>query len=630
MKKIVLFLILSGLISGIFAQEIKDFELRYSEKRYEFKFSLPTDNWNSNYDLYIFAKEKGTQSFFKANTIMGEFRNLPTAWGKLTVFWDPFFDSRKATDYDFKLYAVPLKFVKDDYYYMGVNQVGVLKVSSKLKNAYYELASKRLQDGDILALPSGNYEIQVYQESRLISKNLLNIPPFGILDADLTPLYGSLKLSSAISGTLYAIDNANYSPQSEYQLTQGSYTVYAKAMQANPAYPALTSQINIEIRHNQTSQYFFEFPYGTLDLNSDLENTSYSVQGRSYPQIKGMMLKPGFVEVQAVNKENPSSSLQSEALRLEIRKGMNTTHKFNFLPKWGTLIIQTSKKLNSVTINNITQSPKTEYGLPEGVYQLTIALSGGKKVESGPLEIKAKESTVFDLDKAAAKIGVVDGLYLSIFERADLHYFSAINKDSKTPDSFALSLTGLNAGFTKSKNGFFLKYYLGAGNNLYAIYNPDEKVVSYAADLVSLGIKAGIAPFAGKIKLFGDVNGYYLGASPILTDKSLEGTKYRFITKFTDSGKKKSSSSYAYSLGFNIAANLEIRPWENTSIYAFTAMKVDDLDSGAWYVDQEVKNWEKDPDAPKPNKATNEYLPKHNFPLDGTLMDLGLGIKLRF
>lgn len=131
MRKIVILAIFLVLFGGVFAQEIKDFELRYFEKRYEFKVSLPTDNWNSNYDLFIFAREKGAQSYFKANTIMGEHRNLTTGWGKLTVFWDPFFDSRKPANYEFRVYAVPLKFTTADYYYMGVGQVGEIKLFSK-------------------------------------------------------------------------------------------------------------------------------------------------------------------------------------------------------------------------------------------------------------------------------------------------------------------------------------------------------------------------------------------------------------------------------------------------------------------------------------------------------------------
>ena len=630
MRKIVILAIFLVLFGGIFAQEIKDFELRYFEKRYEFKLSLPTDNWNSNYDLFIFAREKGTQSYFKANTIMGEFRNLPTGWGKLTVFWDPFFDSRKPADYEFRIYAVPLKFTDNDYYYMGVSQVGELRLFSNLRNAYYELAGKRLQDGDVLALPSGDYEIHVFQDNRLISKNIISVPAFGTANADLTPLYGTLKLTSAVSGTLYAIDDGNFSPQSEYQLTQGSYIVHAKAMQANPAYPALTAQVRVEIRHDQQSQYFFEFPYGVLNLDSDLDQSSYVVQGRSYSEVRGMMLKPGFVEVLAINRQNPASMPQNLGLRLEIRQGLNTNHKFNFFHKWGSLKILTKRKMSSLLLNDVSVKPQTEYGLPEGTYRLVATLPGGKKVESGPLEVKAKETTTYDLDKEAAKIGVFAGLYLSIFERADLHYMMPSSSHSKISGSIALSITGLQAGYTHTQGPLFLKYYLGVGNKLYGIYNFGESGLSYSADLVSLGVSTGIAPFAGKIKLFAEIDGSYLMASPMVENWLLYGFYYRYVTKFSDSGSKGKTSNLAYSLGAGATANLEVKPWENTAFYAFAGLKVSELKDGAWYNEDDVKAWEADTSLPKPDKFESPKLPDRNFAFAKSMLDFGLGVRLRF
>ncbi len=630
MRKIVILAIFLALFGGICAQEIKDFELRYFEKRYEFKLSLPTDNWNSNYDLFIFAREKGTQSYFKANTIMGEFRNLPTGWGKLTVFWDPFFDSRKPADYEFRIYAVPLKFTDNDYYYMGVSQVGELRLFSNLKNAYYELSGKRLQDGDVLALPSGDYEIHVFQDNRLISKNIVSVPAFSTNNADLSPLYGTLKLTSAISGTLYAIDDGNFSPQSEYQLTQGSYVVHAKAMQANPAYPALTAQVRVEIRHDQQSQYFFEFPYGVLNLDSDLEQSSYVVQGRSYTEVRGMMLKPGFVEVLAINRQNPAAMPQNLGLRLEIRQGLNTNHKFNFFHKWGTLKILTKRKMSALQLNDAAVSPQTEYGLPEGTYRLLVTLPGGKKVESGPLEVKAKETTTFDLDKEAAKIGVFAGMYLSIFERADLHYFTPSSSKSKVNHSFALSLSGLQAGYTHTKGPLFLKYYLGLGNKLYCIYSPKESKLSFSSDLISVGATAGIAPFAGKVKLFADVDASYLMASPMADKQFLYAVDYLYITKFSDSGSKGKTSNLAYSLGASATANLEVKPWENTAFYAFAGVKVSELKDGAWYKSGEVKAWKADPSLPKPTKVESPWLPQKNFAFAKSMLDFGLGVRLRF
>ena len=630
MRKIVILAIFLVLFGGVFAQEIKDFELRYFEKRYEFKVSLPTDNWNSNYDLFIFAREKGAQSYFKANTIMGEHRNLTTGWGKLTVFWDPFFDSRKPANYEFRVYAVPLKFTTADYYYMGVGQVGEIKLFSNLKNAYYELAGKRLQDGDILALPSGDYEIHVFQDSRLISKNIVSVPAFGILNADLSPLYGNLKLTSAISGTLYAIDDGNFSPQSEYQLTQGSYIVHAKAMQTNPAYPALTAQVRVEIKHDQQSQYFFEFPYGVLNLEADLDQTNYVVQGRSYSEIRGMMLKPGFVEVLAVNRKNAAFTPQNLGLRLEIRQGLNTNHKFNFLHKWGALKILTKREMSSILINEVQTTPKTEYGLPEGTYRLLITLPGGKKVDSGPLEVRAKETTVFDLDKEAAKIGVIEGMDISIGERVDLHYFTPTSSKSKTNNSLALSLSGFNAGYMHTRGNLFLRYYLGVGNKLYGILDTKESKLSFSADLFSLGGTAGIAPLAGKIKLFADVSGHYLLASPVLSTKSLDGVKYRFVTKFSDSGSKRETSNLAYSLGASATANLEVKPWENTAFYAFMGVKASNLMDGAWYDDNAVRTWTSDSTQSKPTKVLDPRLPRNNFAFDNSMLDLGLGLRLRF
>lgn len=569
MRKIVFLAIFLVLFGGIFGQEIRDFESRYFEQRYEFKLSLPTANWNSNYDLFIFAREKGAQSYFKANVIMGEYRNLPTGWGRLTVFWDPFLDSRSPADYEFRIYAVPLKFTTADYRYMSVGQVGEVKFLSKLKNVYYEMAGNRLKNGDILALPSGSYEVNVFQDKRLISKNTVSVPAFDTIAADLSPGSGSLKLTSALSGTLYAIDDSDFSSQDSYQLTPGRYVVHAKAEQANTDYPALTAQTTVEIKQDQQSQHFFEFPHGILNLETDLAKTVYVIQGKSYNWVRGMMLKPGSVTVLATNKQNPTLIKQNLSSNLGIRKGGTTTHKFNFRDKWGTLRIIYSKEMPALTINGVSVAPNTEFDLPEGTYRVQATFSGSKKVESGPLEVIPKVVTTFNLDDEVAKMGPITGpdpaknLYIGF------HSFKPQNSRFAIRNGLGLSIGGMNKGYILAKGAYYFRYFWGFLTNNYVIFNVDGGEGYLGTELLSLGFTNGIAPFNGKIKLYGTVEGHIL----FLDTEYLTGAADGFITGFGDKSSDEEADNFDFFIGSSTMANLEVKLGDRTAFHTFVGLK---------------------------------------------------------
>lgn len=630
MRKIVFLAIFLVLFGGIFGQEIRDFESRYFKQRYEFKLSLPTANWNSNYDLFIFAREKGAQSYFKANVIMGEYRNLPTGWGRLTVFWDPFLDSRSPADYEFRIYAVPLKFTTADYRYMSVGQVGEVKFLSKLKNVYYEMAGNRLKNGDVLALPSGSYEVNVFQDKRLISKNTVSVPAFDTIAADLSPGSGSLKLTSALSGTLYAIDDSDFSSQDSYQLTPGRYVVHAKAEQANTDYPALTAQTTVEIKQDQQSQHFFEFPHGILNLETDLAKTVYVIQGKSYNWVRGMMLKPGSVTVLATNKQNPTLMKQNLSSNLGIRKGGTTTHKFNFRDKWGTLRIIYSKEMPALTINGVSVAPNTEFDLPEGTYRVQATFSGSKKVESGPLEVIPKVVTTFNLDDEVAKIGLVSGMDGHVFQYYTMHYFTPKSPDARS--SQAISISGINMGYILAGRVLFLRGYAGLFNNFYGIYDTEERRLTINMDFFSLGLSTGLAPFRGKVMLYGTIDGSFSVAAPILDTIDLNGVKYRFVTSFIEEkeSNKRETDSYATPPVVSATANLELKPWRGFGLYACAGIKSSNITSGAWYKDSDVEAWTTNTSLPKPKKVQDPMLPENNFSLNGSLLDIGFGFRIIF
>jgi len=654
MKRLVIFAILIAAIGlgTLSAQEITGFKAPYVNKRYEISFSVPGGSQDSRYDIFFFVRDKGQESWVKAVTILGDYRNLPP-YHNGTIYWDPFFDFRKEGNYEFKIYALSLSHVNQDYSYSKVNQVGVLRLYSNQSGAVYRIGGKDLLTTDLLALPVGNYQVSLLQGSTEIETRTVGILPFRVLEEDLSPRYGNLRLSSSVSGALYAVGTGEFSNQTSYRLKIGTHNVRVSVPQSNSAYPPLSSQADLLVEENKETVYRFEIPYGSLDLNSDLEQVSYQVQGKDFQEVRGMMLQPGSLEVRAISDQNYAKKTQILSKTLSITNGASTIHRFNFGATWGFLSVTTPSPASFLTLNTIKLELQDAFKLPEGTYQVTAVMPDGKAY--GPAEVKVLPGQLtvhkFGGDPSDEPVTVKKpkkrGQEIFKWPLSDFSILGVLSDANPLPDpdnpsdptdvndkeqDLSVGLACIGVVETKlMKHLGSLHYYASVGvlDQLYFLLDTRSEKTSFAIDAFSLGGGAGISAFRDRIYLELSAKGSLTTQTPLYRSLTLYSAadtmdvKYRYAVSLKDENVE----TLTWGGAFQAKARLQYRLAKMANVYLYAAYRMQTTNSGKWYRDDELSAWEND-GGPKPSAQSDIRFPERNTVFKGDSLIFGLGFSL--
>jgi len=665
MKRILIIaLLFSTLGLGILgAQEISGFQASFVDKRYEISFSIPGGSASGRYDLFIYTRLVGSEAWAKASTILGDFRNLPVFHnGK--IFWDPFFDYRKEGNYEFRLYAVPLQYVKSDYNYTKVTQVGMLRVFSDQSAATYRLNGKDILSTDRPALPVGDYEVSLLQNGVVIETRTVSILPFQYTETDLSPRFGNLTLSCNLSGALYAIGDGSFSDQASHRLKTGTYKVKVNIPQSNSAYPSLSAQADVVVEHGRENTYRFEVPYGTLSLSADLDRVSYQLLGKDFQDIQGMMLSPGSVEVRAISDDNTARITQIMNRNLTITNGATTTHSFNFKDAWGFLSVSTPSPASFVTVNGFKLTPGDAFKVPEGIYKVTAVMPDGKIF--GPTDVKVQPGQIsvhnFGVDPdvnldvvkvpKSSKKSKTEIFKWPLSDISLLGVLSDANrfpnpdapsdslKPNKNQQDLALGISAVGVIETKMmRNMGNLHYFWSVGvlDQLYFMMDTRSNKTSFATDAVSLGGGAGVKAFGERMYFELSFKGSLSTQTPLYRTLTLfnpadtTNVKYRYAVSLkVDRGDKTihTANNLEWGGAFQAKAKLQYRFSKLANFYAFAAWRLQTENSGKWYRDDELTAWENDGSLPKPATVSDLRFPTRNVIFSGESLIFGLGFSL--
>lgn len=664
MKKILItaLIVISLGLGVLHAQEITGFRAQFANKRYEISFSLPGGSSTSKYDLYIFAREQGQDAWFKAVTILGDFQHLP-AYHSGLVYWDPFFDMRKEGSYDFKLYAVPSLYARRDYSYSRTYQIGTLRIFSDQKDAVYRVSGKDLLSTDVIALPVGDYEVNMVQKGKVTETRGVSVLPFRLTEVDLSPRYGNLRLSSTHSGALYAVGDGTPSPQTSYQLKAGKYSVKISVPQSNAAYPPLSSKLDVVVEAESDTYYHFDLPYGTLDLSSDLSLVRYQVLGKDLQSVKGLMLNPGTVEVKAISSQNPAGVEQTLSMRLSVLAGQTTSYSFEFRSTWGSLSVRTPNPASFITLNGLKVSNLDDLKLPGGTYDLTAVMDDGSFYGPARIKIEPGQTTVHRFEgrpnpasqwKHARHYRFTDGLRWPLSDLAIINISSPANEFPDPDDNSSIanpntanrdmaqgiSTVGLLDLKVFSHRGALHYFYsVGLLDRLYLLRDQRSAKTSFATDLLSVGAGIGVKAFWERLYLELSAKGSATSQTPLyryltLEDDAWQPIKYRYVESFVESDGegddvKRKTTTTSWGAAAQVTGRLQFRITRLINVYGMAAFRAQNKEKGKWYKNEDVSNWLTDSSVPKPAPVSGEVrFPNRNTVMGGDSFHFGIGISL--
>lgn len=654
-KTLIVTLFLFLFISLALAQEITDMRVQLINKRYEISFSLPGEYaGGSDFDVFFYAREIGTEPWFKMVTLLGPYTKL-SGFSRFTTLWDPFFDFRKDGRYEFRLFAVRLANTNPGYRYDQTSAVGLLHVRSDQPNVRLYIAGNEVLGKGAIALPAGAYQTEAKLNGKVVSTATANVYAFEYAEVDLSPRYGWLTLESPHANAAYTVNSQTMSEVNGMKLQVGSYPVTITVPQPNTAYPALTQTTNLEIEEGKTTRYRFDIPYGTISLSSDESSAKYTINGKVYSNVTDMRVKPQDIDLVTEVTAFPGTRAITKQERVRVEAGKHTQHQVMFNVQYGTLTVTSNRADARIWINDIEHKSVNNLRIPAGAYKVVVTSNnpkgstersvvvnaGSHRGEYLPIadHVATASTTPASTTPAKPKSSPREISDFSI--RYEQVYFPTVPQSFFDSD---INTAGWEVADGLVIGGLNLKQYIGSNPTYYISLHGFDGMhflrvrstgkTAFSTDMLAIGL--GLGFHAGRTLGFVvGIKGALTYQSPIDRLMFLDGTKLIYVTSFDDwkdSDGKRHHSIYSWAWGASATADAElfIGILKVMQLYVRGSLKESTTSGGKWYVKSQVTAWEQNLNASTPNPVYDSRLPSRNLIFERGSATIGLGLRFFF
>lgn len=651
-KTLIVTLFLFLFISLALAQEITDMRVQLINKRYEISFSLPGEYaGGSDFDVFFYAREIGTEPWFKMVTLLGPYTKL-SGFSRFTTLWDPFFDFRKDGRYEFRLFAVRLANTNPGYRYEQTSAVGLLHVRSDQPNVRLYISGKEVLGKGALALPVGAYQVEAKLNGNLVSSATAKVYAFEYNEVDLSPRYGWLTLESPHANAAYTVNSQTMSEVNGLKLQVGSYPVTITVPQPNTAYPALTQTTNLEIEEGKTTRYRFDIPYGTLSLGSDESSAKYTINGKVYSNVTDMRVKPQDIDLVTEVTAFPGTRAITKQERVRVEAGKHTQHQVLFNVQYGTLTVTSNRADARIWINDIEHKSVSNLRIPAGAYKVVVTSNnpkgsaersvvvnaGSHRGEYLPIAdpVTTASTAPASTTPAKTKSSALESGYWYmryehlLFPTAPRSVFES--EPVVTDEEMALGIVvgGLSIRQSTLTNPAGYLSLHGVDEMRFMFLTGSRKT-AFSMDALAIGL--GLASDPGSVVGFDiGVRGALTYQSPIFRHRHLDGIELYYVSSLYD-GKdgegKKTHETSVWEWGGSLSAHAELFAGlgDNVQLYLRGSLLESSSRSGKWYVKSQVKAWESNLNASKPNPVYDSRLPSRNLIIERGTATIGFGLR---